>query len=221
MNDIYVCSSTGCNSPASEPCALATPVFASLSFSALPASSYSTDASGQKSLTQTAVQVLQNAIETAVRASACATCTVKLQRAVDSATGVTLFSAPVSSRRLQTSSGLLVTFSTSGGSTAQLAAVSSATATSAFAAAVTTVVASSPGYSGVTATAVPVQGPSVGAAMLGLLGLLALALLFPVAYVVCIKKRPTKTAPGALIINAPPGTTVIIQEGREQTGTAV
>ena len=173
---------------------------------------FDTDAtSGKKTLKGAAVLKLQNSIQIAVQANACSTCTVKVTSVVEDATGNVLFSA--SSRRLAASGGVTVTFATSGGTSAQLAAVTTASTSTAFTTAVTTAVASNPGFAGVTASAVA-AAPEKAGPPLGLLGLLALLVLVPIAYYcLCIKKKPTdaaKAAPAALVINAPPGATVII-----------
>ena len=229
VNDLVICSTENCNGGAADQCAPAErPTRHDIKFAGIPDAQMATDASGKKSLIPAAVEVLRASIETAVQASACATCSVTLTRVVEDATGNALYEAPAdaaaAARRLQAGTSVTTTFATSGGSAAQLAAVDAAATSPAFSATVTSAVAANPGYSGVTASAAIT--PAKVAAALGLLGLLALLILVPIVYCICKKKAAAaaaaKTAPaGALVINAPPGSTVIIQQGGGNGGTAV
>ncbi len=199
VSDVSFCNTDGCNAPAADSCALAgAPAVAAVRFGGLDSTKFDTDAtSGKKTLKATAVVVLQNSIQTAVQANACATCTVKVTSVVEDATGNVLFQAPSSSRRLQTSGGVTVNFATSGGTAAQLAAVTTASTSAAFTAAVTSTVASNPGYSGVTASAVPVAAADTALPLLGLLGLLGLLAVLPLAYWFCCRAKapaPLKAA---------------------------
>ena len=234
VNDLLICSTEGCNGGSADTCAPADkPVKADLKFNSLPSSSFSTDSTGKKSLNNDAVTVLTQSIETAVQANACATCTVTLTKVVEDATGSTVYEAPTTTtarrllevapggRRLQ-SGDMTVTFSTLGGTATQLAAVSTAAASSSFTQAVTSTIASVPGYSSVTAASAYISSNPKTAAAMGLLGLLALVVV-PVAlyWFCCKKKKPTAVGPiggyqanekGVLVVNAPPGATVVIQQ---------
>ena len=163
-------------------------------FSALPASAL--DAAGK--LTTAAVDVLKASLQSAVTKTACGSCTVAIQKVLETVSGKVLFEA--AARRLQTAGGVTVTFTTTGGSTAQLAAVVAASSTTAFTAAATASVALQPGFSGVTASAAPAAAADKPAPpLLGLLGLLGLLMVLPLAYVFCCKAKapaPLKTAPG-------------------------
>jgi hypothetical protein len=218
VNDLVICNTENCNGGDADQCAPAErPVQLNLKFAGIPNTKIATDASGKKTLVPAAVEVLRASIETAVQASACATCSVTLTKVVEDATGNTLYEAPAgaAARRLQAGTSVTTTFATSGGTTAQLAAVSAAASSPAFIDTVTSVVAANPEYSGVTASAVVTPGQI--AAALGLLGLLALLVLVPIVYCFCIKKKSAstgKTAPaGVLVVNVPQGSAVIVQQG--------
>jgi hypothetical protein len=220
VNDLVICNTENCNGGGADQCAPADrPVQLDLKFAGIPDAKITTDARGKRALVPAAVEVLRASIETAVQANACATCSVTLTKVVEDATGSTLYEAPTSgARRLQAGTSVTTTFATSGGSVAQLAAVTAAASSLAFTATVTSVVASNPEYSSVTASA-PVT-PGQIAAALGLLGLLALLVLVPAVYCFCKKAAapktaPTPTGPGAMVINVPPSagnTTVIITQ---------
>jgi hypothetical protein len=176
------------NNPSTDSCALATaPATAAVAFSALPASAL--DASGK--LTTATVGVLRAALQSAVTKTACSSCTVAIQRVLETGSGKVLFEA--AARRLQTAGGVTVSFTTIGGSTAQLAAVVAASSTTAFTATATASVVLQPGFSGVTASAVapmPSVSPTASAEpLLGLLGLLGLLVALPLAYVFCRKAK--------------------------------
>ncbi len=148
-----------------------------MAFSALPATSL--DAAGK--LTAAAVDVLKTALQAAVTKTACATCSVAIQKVLETSSGKVLFEA--AARRLQTGS-VLVTFATTGASKTQLDAVAAASTSTAFTAAATAAVAAQPGYAGVTAAAPP-AAPAAAAdkpPLLGLLGLLGLLVVLPLAY---------------------------------------
>ena len=205
VNDISFCNTDGCNG--ADSCALASaPAVAAVRFSGLStadSTKFDTDATtGKKTLKAAAVAHLQQSIQTAVQANACATCTVKVTSVVEDATGNVLFQAPTR-RALQAASGVTVNFATSGGTAAQLAAVTTASTSAAFTAAVTSAVASIPGYSGVTASAVPAAAADKPPPLLGLLGLLGLLVALPVAYWFCCRAKapaPLKAASAAAAV---------------------
>ena len=161
-------------------------------FSALPATAL--DAAGK--LTPAAVDVLKASLQSAVTKTACSSCTVAIQKVLETGSGKVLFEA--AARRLQTAGGVTVTFTTTGGSTAQLAAVVAASSTPAFTSAATTSVAST--YSGVTASAAPAAAADKPSAPL--LGLLGLLVVLPLAYFCCKTKAPAPlkaAAPGSSV----------------------
>ena len=187
------------NNPLTDSCALASaPVTAAVVFSALPASAYNS-ATGK--LTTAAVDVLKASLQSAVTKTACSSCSVTIQKVLETDSGRVLFEA--TARRLQTAGGVTVTFTTTGGSTTQLAAVVSVSSTTAFTAAATTSVAST--FPGVTASApVAVNNPSPFAyGLLGLLALPVLALFFCCFYCKAQVPVPLKTvgplAPGSSV----------------------
>ncbi len=221
------------NNRSSDTCALATaPVTASIIFSSLPAVAIDTSTGN---LTTAAVGVLKASLQSAVASTVCATCSVAVQRVLETGSGKALFVA--AARRLQ-AGGVAVTFSTTGGSTAQLAAVTVAASSPAFAAAATAAIAAQPGYAGVAASSVATSSatasasPSVAASSMSasaaaaaekppaLLALLALLLLPPLAYLVCYVRKASPREGGgkaSLAINAPPDPEVASQVGGRTT----
>lgn len=196
LTDLFACNTEGCNAPSLDACAISTtPVTATVAFNNLPANA--TDLTGK--LTPAAAIVLTTSIQKAV-GTACSTCRVTLQTVVDAA-GKTLFSA---ARRLQAGS-VIVTFSVSGGTTTALARVAAAAASPAFAAAVTSALAATPGYGGVTATSTA-STPAKPDPPLGLLGLIAVLLLVPIAYFACKRSGAKAVMPqqSALAIKTAP-----------------
>ena len=195
LSDIVICGTAGCNAPSSDSCALASaPAVASVAFSALPAAAFNADGT----VTSDAVNVLTAALKTAVNSNGCATCSVTITKIVD-ASGKVLFGR---SRRLAgSSSGITVTFATTGGSAAALAAVTSAATGSAFIATLTSAVQATPGglYAGVSASAAPTSAaapPSL--VLLALLTLLVLVVV-PVVYFKCFKNQNRQAAPALAI----------------------
>ena len=176
------------NNPSRDSCALATaPVTAAVVFSALPA----TALDGTGKLTTAAVGALKAALQSAVTKTACGLCTVAIQKVLETGSGKVLFEA--TARRLQTAGGVTVTFTTTGGSNAQLMAVVAASSTTAFTSAATTSVASTfPGVTASTAAAAPAAEKAPNYPPLALLGLAGLVVLLPLAYFCC---RARKGAP--------------------------
>ena len=214
VNDLSLCNTEGCNAPAADACALATvPITAAVVFNMLPTSAVNATSG---TLTDAAKTLLTNSIKAAVAANGCATCTVTLQRVVDSA-GNTLYSA--AARRLQTGA-VTVTFSTVGGSQAALNAVVAAASAPSFTSAVAAAVAQSGGaaYAGVAVSAPPVpaapsgSGPSTTTTAswqpLGLLGLLSLLVVAPAVWW-CYIKAKEAGAPPAKKAEAPPAKLVL------------
>ena len=198
FNDFSACSTEACNNPAADACALVTvPITAAVVFNMLPTTAVNAT-SGK--LTDAAKTLLTNSIKAAVNANGCATCTVTLQRVVDSA-GNTLYSA--AARRLQTGA-VTVTFSTVGGSQAALNAVAAAASAPSFTSTVAAAVVQSGGaaYAGVTVSAAPAgSGPSTASWQpLGLLGLLGLLVVAPAAWWFCCKAKKAEAPPAKLVI---------------------
>jgi hypothetical protein len=116
---VTFCTTAGCNAPASDACALsATAADAFVTVFNIPAAGF---------VSAWLSQPTQAALSTALNFAAqgiCATCTITLKSAVNTASGAALISA----RRLQGTSAHF-TFSVTGGSSASLAAVTAAACT--------------------------------------------------------------------------------------------
>jgi len=147
-------------------------------------------------LTAATVSLLTSSIETAVKANACNACKVTLKRVIEINSKKTLYENSL--RRLQTNS-VGVTFSTYGGNSAELQAVSAQSTSGSFTSSVTTALRNSGGaeYSGVTTSAWAPESAVLNSSpspLWELLGLLALPLL-PFFILFFYKKKPSSVAP--------------------------
>ncbi len=191
FNDLVVCTTPGCNNPATDTCALASaPVSVTASFSGLPDSA--ADATGK--LTPAAVTLLTASLSSAVQSSACATCSVTVTKVVDTAKSTVVFNA---SRRRELALGALaVTFDVAGASTQTLAGVAAAATAPAFSQAAAKALAAKGGsaYASVAVSVAPTSTTTAGVAgvagpaLIGLVGLVGLLFVGAAVYFVCIKK---------------------------------
>ena len=194
LNDVVLCTTAGCNSPAADACALAgAPLTLTATLAGLPASA-ADPATGK--LTSAAVALLTSSLATAVQSSACATCSVRITRVVDTASGAVVHSSDSGARARALALGALaVTFATSGASAATLAGVAAAAAAPAFSQAAASALLATGGsaYAGATVfvpppAAAPAAASAAPPALIGLVGLVGLVAVGLAVYCFCVKK---------------------------------
>ena len=160
-HEVLLCSTPGCNSAASDTCALATtPVFAAVQLTGLPAAAFASDGT----MTAAGVGVIAASLQASMAATGCATCTATISLITDAATGSVLYTR-ASARRLAPAGGVTVQFALSGASALVLQGAAAKATSASFLDALTTSLAAEPGYSGVSvlaATLSPSATPTPG-----------------------------------------------------------
>jgi hypothetical protein len=163
FNDLTLCSTAGCNAPASDTCALATePVVAKTSFSNFPTSAF--DASGK--LSASGLAAVRAAVAAGFSTSAaCSTCSSNIIRVTVKSTGLVIYDAfarrlePELStgqqRLLQPAVGeCIIEFGIFGACNPMAGAAASGVSSPSFMAAAVGNLAETPGFEGVTVSSV-------------------------------------------------------------------